>query len=198
LTKTKRFFDVLFAIILAFILMPIIVTIFIVIFLIEGRPIFYISERMKSANQGFYLVKFRTMHPAVGDSGASGGHKTARITKTGRFLRKYRLDELPQIWNVLVGDISFVGPRPPLRQYVEQFPDIYKRVLLSKPGITGLASIYFHAHEEFLLSRSTSALETESIYCRICVPRKAKLDLIYQKNQSICLDLVLMLRTVFK
>jgi len=80
------------------------------------------------------------MIPASEDSGASGGYKANRITRTGRFLRRTRLDETPQLWNVLKGDISFVGPRPPLRQYVEAYPEIYTQVLKTRPGITGLGS----------------------------------------------------------
>jgi lipopolysaccharide/colanic/teichoic acid biosynthesis glycosyltransferase len=198
MTKKKRFFDLTVALILLVVLIPLIVAIYVLILMIDGRPALFISERMRTNNQGFNLIKFRTMKPSVEDSGVSGGDKSNRITRTGQFLRKYRLDELPQIWNVLVGDISFVGPRPPLRQYVERFPDLYKLVLLSKPGITGMASIYYHKHEEYLLSRSSTRQETDIIYCRNCVPRKAKLDLVYQKNQNICLDIFLMFKTIFK
>jgi lipopolysaccharide/colanic/teichoic acid biosynthesis glycosyltransferase len=128
----------------------------------------------------------------------SGGDKSARITRTGAFLRRSRLDEVPQLWNVLRGDISFVGPRPPLRQYVEAFPDVYARVLQSRPGITGLASVYFHAHEEHLLARCTSTAETDAVYRRACIPRKARLDLIYQARRNLCVDMGIMLKTVFR
>ena len=94
--------------------------------------------------------------------------------------------------------MSFVGPRPPLRRYVEKFPELYGKVLYNRPGVTGLASVYFHRHEEWLLRKATSAEETEEIYCRSCVPRKARLDLIYQKKQNLCLDITLMLKTVIK
>ncbi|MGV8954845.1 MAG: sugar transferase, partial [Cypionkella sp.] len=101
-------------------------------------------------------------------------------------------------WNVLRGDISFVGPRPPLRQYVDRFPAIYAAVLQSRPGITGLATLIYHAHEERLLQRSQSPADTDAIYARACVPRKARLDLIYQRRQSLWLDACLMLKTVFR
>ena len=130
------------------------------------------------------------------DSGVSGGDKSARITRTGAMLRGKRLDELPQLWNVLKGDISFVGPRPPLRQYVERFPALYAQVLKSRPGITGLASQKFHAHEEWLLSRTRTAEETDAVYARACVPRKARLDLIYQAHRNLCFDMAIMWRTV--
>jgi lipopolysaccharide/colanic/teichoic acid biosynthesis glycosyltransferase len=132
------------------------------------------------------------------DSGVSGGDKTARITRTGTFLRRHRLDEIPQLWNVLRGDISFVGPRPPLRSYVEQFPDIYREVLKSRPGITGMATLTFHRTEERLLADCKTAAETEAVYIRRCVPRKARLDLIYARRRTVCSDLKLMFATVFR
>lgn len=198
MTLAKRFCDVLLAVTLGLILLPVAAGVALVLLLREGRPIFYISERMKTVDKGFNLVKFRTMSEVTKDSGVSGGDKSDRINTTGEYLRRKRLDEIPQIWNVLKGDISFVGPRPPLKEYVERFPEIYREVLRSRPGITGLASVYFHAHEERLLERTTTPEETDEIYCKICVPRKARLDLIYQKRRNLCLDAMLMLKTVFK
>jgi lipopolysaccharide/colanic/teichoic acid biosynthesis glycosyltransferase len=198
MTPAKRLFDILAALTLALLLAPVILITALVLVVLDGRPVFYVAERMKTPTQGFRLIKFRTMKPAAQDSGVSGGEKAGRITRTGRFLRRTRLDEFPQLWNVLRGDISLVGPRPPLRQYVERFPKIYGEVLKSRPGITGLASVYFHAHEERLLARSRSRAETDAIYCRACIPRKARLDLIYQKKRTLCMDVGLLFKTVFK
>ena len=131
MTFTKRLFDILVAVVLTISLLPVIFLVSIFILMKDGKPIFFISERMKSPTQGFALVKFRTMTSDPVDSGPSGGHKASRITQTGFFLRRTRLDELPQLWNVLVGDISFVGPRPPLRLYVDKYPDLYGKVLRS-------------------------------------------------------------------
>jgi lipopolysaccharide/colanic/teichoic acid biosynthesis glycosyltransferase len=195
---TKRLFDIIVALTVAILLLPLITFVLLLILLCDGRPVFYISERMKAPGQGFALLKFRTMHPDKKDIGATGAHKNNRITRTGLMLRRSRIDEIPQLWNILVGDMSFVGPRPPLRRYVEKFPRLYSRVLRNRPGVTGLASVYFHKHEEWLLRNATSAEETEEIYCRSCIPRKARLDLIYQKNQNICIDFMLMLKTVIK
>jgi len=166
----------------------------------EGRPVFYVAERMKAPGQPFALWKLRTMRTADpgSNSGVSGGDKAGRVTATGRLLRRTRLDEVPQLWNVLKGDMSFVGPRPPLREYVERFPQIYARVLQSRPGITGLASLHFHRHEEWLLAQCSTPEETDAVYVRRCIPRKARLDLIYQKRRSIWLDLCLMLETAAK
>lgn len=198
MTLAKRFCDVLLAVVLGLILLPVAAGVALILLLRDGHPIFYISERMKTVDEGFNLVKFRTMSGVAKDSGVSGGDKSGRVTTTGTYLRRKRLDEIPQIWNVLKGDISFVGPRPPLREYVERFPEIYRDVLKSRPGITGLASVYFHAHEERLLERTSTPEETDEIYCQVCVPRKARLDLIYQKRRNLCFDAMLMLKTVFK
>ena len=198
MTFGKRLFDIVVALILGVLLLPVMLLVGGLILLLDGGPVFYVSERMKTPVQPFWLYKFRTMKPAAVDSGVSGGDKVARITKTGPFLRRSRLDEVPQLWNVLRGDISFVGPRPPLRSYVERFPEIYDRVLRSRPGITGMASILYHRHEERLLAGTASSAETDAIYTRICVPRKAQLDLIYQQRRSLCLDMLLMLKTVFR
>ena len=198
MTPAKRLFDILVAFILGVILLiPVAVTALLIL-IRDGRPVFYISERMKTPTEGFRLAKFRTMKTVASDSGVSGGDKADRITRTGHFLRRTRLDEVPQLWNVLKGDISFVGPRPPLRQYVERFPEIYREVLKSRLGITGLASVHFHAHEEWLLARARTTQETDEIYSCACVPRKARLDLIYQKNQNLCMDMMIMLKTVLK
>ena len=179
-------------------LWPLILGIAVAILLIDGRPVLYRAERMKTPETGFSLWKFRTMRPDPGDRGVSGGDKANRITRTGTFLRRTRLDELPQLWNILRGDISFVGPRPPLRRYVEMFPDLYARVLTSRPGVTGLATLAYHRTEEALLARCETADETEAVYARRCVPRKARLDLIYARRRTVCYDLRLMLATVLR
>ncbi|NBZ86851.1 sugar transferase [Rhodobacter tardus] len=163
----------------------------------EGRPLFYVAERMKAPGRPFLLWKLRTMSVVAPEQGVSGGNKASRITATGAFLRRKRLDEIPQLWNILKGDISFVGPRPPLRLYVERFPEIYAEVLRDKPGVTGLATLIFHRHEEKLLAACRTAEETDAVYCRRCIPRKARIDILYQRRRTICSDLGLMLETVF-
>lgn len=198
MTFGKRIFDIIVALMLGVFLLPVMIVVGVLIRVLDGGPVFYVSERMKTPVEPFWLYKFRTMKPAADDYGVSGGDKVARITRTGRFLRRTRLDEVPQLWNVLRGDISFVGPRPPLRSIVERYPEIYGKVLRSRPGITGMASILYHKHEERLLAGSTSSEETHALYTRVCVPRKAQLDLIYQERRSLCLDMLLMLKTVFR
>lgn len=198
MTPFKRMTDIIFALALTIVLGPVLLVTALAILVLDGRPVFYISDRAKGLGRTFRLVKFRTMRPDPTDSGASGGHKASRVTRSGSFLRKSRLDEVPQLWNILKGDMSFVGPRPPLHIYVEKYPEIYGEVLKSRPGVTGLASIYFHAHEEFLLAKCSTPQENEHIYQTRCIPRKAHLDLLYARNRSFCFDFWLMLATVFK
>ena len=196
MTPQKRAFDLFFATLLVGILGPVLLGLLGWLLIRQGLPLFYVAERMKTPDRPFYLWKLRTMEAAKSDAGVSGGDKAARITPTGIWMRRYRLDEFPQIWNILKGDLSFVGPRPPLRTYVERYPELYAQVLQSRPGVTGLASIVFHKHEEALLARCNTPQETDALYSRICVPRKARLDLAYQRHQSICYDFDLVFQTI--
>ncbi|MEC3861290.1 sugar transferase [Mesobacterium sp. TK19101] len=198
MTLGKRFFDFTVALVFGILLLPLIVGVALAILILDGRPVLYLSERMKTPDQGFTLWKFRTMRPDPGDRGVSGGDKATRITRTGTTLRRYRLDELPQFWNILRGDISFVGPRPPLRRYTDKFPDLYADVLKSRPGVTGMATLAYHRTEERLLAACKTADETEEVYCRRCVPRKARLDLIYARRRTLCSDIRLMVATVVR
>ena len=198
MTPAKRALDIVVALGLLLILAPVIVVVALTILICNGRPVLYLSERMKTPEQAFLLWKFRTMRPVEMDTGVAGGDKNDRITKLGHILRRARLDELPQLFNVLRGDISMVGPRPPLRRYVERFPDLYAQILQQRPGLTGLATIVFHKSETRLLSRCATAAQTEDVYIRRCIPRKARLDLIYAENRTLWLDLRLIAATVLK
>lgn len=196
MTWRKRIFDLFFASLLVVLLGPLLLGLLIWLLWKEGRPLFYVAERMKGVDQPFMLWKLRTMRVVEADAGVSGGDKVARITRTGAWLRSKRLDELPQLWNILRGDLSFVGPRPPLRQYVERHPELYREVLKSRPGVTGLASIAYHRHEAAMLERCETPEETDAVYSRVCVPRKARLDLIYQRHQNVCYDFDLVFQTI--
>lgn len=196
----KRAFDITIALLLLVLTWPIILAITIAILWRENGPVLYVAERMKTPQQPFNLIKFRTMSHAPSDqnAGVTGGDKINRITPIGRKLRRYRLDELPQLINVLRGDMSFVGPRPPLRQYTDQFPALYAKVLQSRPGVTGLATLHYHRHEERLIASATTPAETETLYTTRCVPRKAALDLIYQRHASVCFDIAILWQTLAK
>jgi lipopolysaccharide/colanic/teichoic acid biosynthesis glycosyltransferase len=196
----KRPFDLFFAFVLGLAVSPLLIYIAWQIKRDSDGPVFYVSERMKTPAQGFGLLKFRTM--AVVDdaqnSGVTGANKDDRITEYGAYLRRKRLDELPQFWNIFLGHMSFVGPRPPLREYVERFPDIYNEVLKDKPGVTGLASLTYSKKETALLERCTSAAETDQVYTTKCIPAKAKLDLMYQANYRPCLDYWIICATLYR
>ncbi len=188
MTLSKRLFDLGLLAIFSVVLVPVLLGLVLYLLVKQGRPVFYGSVRMRDTAQDFTLWKLRSMTFDAADQGVSGGDKTARVTPVGRVLRRSRMDELPQMMNILVGDISFVGPRPPLPVYVARYPDIYRQVLKSRPGITGLASLVFAGYEERLLASCHTAAETDAAYVRRCIPRKARLDLIYQKHQSLAVD----------
>lgn len=193
-----RGLDVVYALGLGVLLSPLILYVAVRVWRRDGRPILYKSERMHAPDKGFLLWKFRSMSVVEADSGVSGGDKAARITRNGAWLRQTRLDELPQLWNILRGDVSFVGPRPPLRRYVEMFPALYAEVLKERPGITGMASMAYHRTEERLLAACETPAETEEVYVSRCIPRKARLDLLYARRRNPCTDMRLMFATVFR
>lgn len=187
--------------IIAALLLPPILTLLGLLYLIvlplQGRPFFYRSERMRDRETSFMLYKIRTMTPVEdAQEMALGGHQRQRITKVGLFLRRTRLDELPQIFNVLLGDIGFIGPRPPLRRHVIACPEEYGKVLSAvRPGITGLSTVMVHRREERLLSRCRTAAETEAVYLACCLPLKLRLDTLYAKRRGLMLDLIILWRT---
>lgn len=195
MTPGKRLLDIGLIALMAPLLLPLFLGTLLVTWAIQGRPVFYGAERMRGPTQGFTLWKLRTMTEAATDAGVSGGDKSTRITPFGRVLRRMRLDEMPQVFNILRGDISLVGPRPPLRAYVERCPQIYAQVLRATPGVTGLASLVFARHEGRLLAACATPEETDAVYVRRCVPRKARLDLIYLRHQSPGFDAWLVLIT---
>jgi lipopolysaccharide/colanic/teichoic acid biosynthesis glycosyltransferase len=195
MTPSKRAMDLALALGLAVLLALPCLVIALWILAVDGRPVFYASERMRTPDTPFTLWKFRTMSADRNDTGVSGGYKAARVTRTGRVLRRTRLDELPQLVNILAGDMSFVGPRPPLRRYVELRPDLYSEVLRHRPGVTGLATLAYHRREEELLAACRNAAETEAVYLSRCVPAKARLDLRWARRRSVCHDAGLLIET---
>lgn len=179
--------------ILALLLLPFVLAILAIVcpvlLLVQGRPVFYVSERMKGCKSSFQLIKLRTMACSdQADPAPMGGPAQRRVTPMGRWLRQMRIDELPQIFNVLRGDVRFIGPRPPLRKYVEAYPALYAKVFERRPGITGLATVRYHAREARLLKACRTAGETDTMYRTICIPAKARLDIFYHRNRTLGLD----------
>jgi len=175
-----RFFDILFSLLGLLILLPFFILIaFIIVCTTKSCSVFYIQQRVGKNNKDFTLIKFRTMRKnADKTSLLTVGENDVRITKTGRFLRKYKLDELPQLWNVLKGDMSLVGPRPEVRKYVNLYTDDQKLVLKVRPGITDYASIEY-VNENQLLARSK---DPEKYYMEEIMPKKLLINLTYIEN----------------
>jgi len=151
------------------------------------------QSRVGRYNRDFSLIKFRTMQKGSDKKGLlTIGSEDSRITRTGRFLRKYKLDELPQLVNVLLGDMSLVGPRPEVRKYVDMYSDEQKKVLNVNPGITDYASLkYFNENE--LLAKSS---EPEKTYINEIMPHKLKLNLEYIQQRNFFSDLKIILKTI--
>lgn len=177
-----RLFDFLFSLLGLILLFPLFLIIFIWIKLDSKGPIFYKQVRVGKNDKDFSLYKFRSMKI---DSDKSGlltvGEKDSRITKSGYYLRKYKLDELPQLFNVLKGEMSIVGPRPEVRKYVDMYTEEQRKVLAVKPGITDYASIEY-VNENELLAESE---EPETTYIKEIMPEKIKLNMKYINNQSV-------------
>ncbi len=157
----KRIFDILFSLFTIVIFSPIFVVIAIVIKISEGGPVIFKQERVGKGEKPFVFYKFRTMKQGVdhfGQSPKSGADQ--RLTRSGRFLREYSLDELPQFFNVLKGDMSTVGPRPLYTSQISEFSDYHKKRFLVRPGITGLSQVYNRSE---LTSKPSMDLEVEYI-----------------------------------
>jgi lipopolysaccharide/colanic/teichoic acid biosynthesis glycosyltransferase len=191
----KRFFDIIFSSLGLIILSPLFVVVALLIKIDSTGPVFFRQERIGRNFQPFSIYKFRTMVKGAEKKGSLitvGGDE--RITKTGRFLRKYKIDELPQLLNVLKGDMSFVGPRPEVKKYVQLFKSDYERLLKVRPGITDPASIK-NSEEERTLALSEN---WEEDYINRILPEKIKLSLQYAEKGTVIADFKLIVQTLFK
>lgn len=188
----KRLFDLVISSILLLILSPVILLVSLFVILDTGFPVFYRGKRVGKDGRIFHILKFRSM---VADSRQKGPGITAesdcRVTRSGRFLRKWKLDELPQFFNVLRGEMSIVGPRPEDPQYVKHYSEEEKKVLTVKPGVTGVSQILFRNEEELL-----DVDDPEKYYINYIMPQKLRVDLAYAQQQSLFLDLIIIAYTV--
>ncbi|MEA3560873.1 MAG: sugar transferase [Candidatus Omnitrophota bacterium] len=191
----KRLFDVIFSFIGLIVLFPLIALIALLIERDSCGPIFYRGLRIGKSAKPFKMYKFRTM---VVNADRIGGHSTAnddtRITKVGRILRKYKLDEMPQLINILKGEMSFVGPRPEVLHYVGMFSEEEKKILTVRPGITDWASLW-NSDEGAVLAGSPNP---EKIYLEKIRPEKIRLQLKYIKERSFGADLKIIFQTAAK
>jgi lipopolysaccharide/colanic/teichoic acid biosynthesis glycosyltransferase len=192
---TKRLFDLFFSLLGLILLSPLFLIIGLLIILESKGGIFYKQVRVGKGGKDFYLYKFRTMRPNADKLGLlTVGGRDPRVTRIGYYLRKYKLDELPQLVNVLKGDMSFVGPRPEVRKYVMLYNDEQLQVLKVKPGITDYASIQY-SNENELLAQSENPEET---YIKTIMPHKLALNMQYIKNPSVLHDIKLIFLTLKK
>lgn len=191
----KRSFDIFLSVIALIILLPIFIMISIIIIIDSRGGVFYQQIRVGLKNTDFAMFKFRTMYPNSDKKGLlTVGLSDNRVTKAGRFLRKYKLDELPQLINILIGDMSFVGPRPEVRKYVDLYSDEQRKVLLVKPGLTDFASLEY-IDESDILAISDNPEQT---YIQEIMPSKIKLNFKYIEQGSMMTDLKILTKTVLK
>ncbi len=188
----KRIFDIIIAIIITVIAAPFMLIIAIWIKLDSKGPVFFRQRRVTTYGRVFRIFKFRTM---VTDAEKKGTQVTvkgdSRITKAGKFLRKCRLDELPQLFNVLIGDMSFVGTRPEVEHYVDRYTDEMNATLLMPAGITSLASIKFKDEEKLL----DGAEDPDEVYVNSVLPQKMVYNLEYIRKFNFFYDIKLMFMT---
>ncbi|NPV54640.1 MAG: sugar transferase [Firmicutes bacterium] len=187
----KRFIDIIVSLGILILLFPAFVVIAVAVVLDSGFPVFYRGERIGKDGRLFRIIKFRSMYVGSAQGPAITGKDDPRVTPVGKFLRKWKLDELPQFYNVLKGEMSLVGPRPEAPQYVEFYSDEEKIVLSVRPGVTGVSQLLFRNEEEML-----EGPDPERFYLDVLMRQKIRCDVAYVRNQSLVFDLVLILLTL--
>jgi lipopolysaccharide/colanic/teichoic acid biosynthesis glycosyltransferase len=189
-----RFFDIIFSLLGLIILLPVFTIVAIWIKLDSKGPVFYKQTRVGRYGIDYKLFKFRSMLIDADKSGLlTVGGKDPRVTTSGYFIRKYKLDELPQLLNVLSGEMSLVGPRPEVRKYVDMYSSEQLGILSIRPGITDWASIAFRNENE-MLGKSN---DPEKTYIEDILPRKIELNQIFIQNRSVLQYFKIILNTIF-
>lgn len=190
----KRFLDVIFSGLGLICLSPLFVFIALWVKLDSPGPVFYRQVRVGRSNRDFKLYKFRSMRVGSDKKGliTVGGHDP-RVTRSGYYIRKYKLDEFPQLINVFLGDMSLVGPRPEVREYVDIYTAEQMHVLDVRPGITDMASIYYRNENELL----EKADNPEKYYREVIMQDKLRINLEYVRNHSVIGDFRMILKTLF-
>lgn len=191
----KRLFDIFWALIGLSIALPLLIVFSLLIFLGDGKSPFFKQTRIGKDKREFLLIKFRSMRVGAEKGGQiTVGGRDPRITRIGYFLRKYKLDELPQFINILAGEMSFVGPRPEVPKYVDLYTVEQQKVLTVRPGLTDLASLEF-IDENVLLG---NAKDAEATYINEVLPKKLALQLQYVHQQTLWGDVKIIVRTILK
>lgn len=188
----KRLFDIILSTFGLIVFSPILIVIAILIKLDSKGPVFYRQTRVGKHSEDFKIFKFRTMHINADKMGLlTVGDRDPRVTKVGYTLRKYKLDELPQLINVFVGEMSFVGPRPEVRKYVDLYSESDAEILNVKPGITDYASIKYRDEAELMKASDNP----EKIYIEEIMPEKIRLNKMYIENYGVITDLKIIFKT---
>ena len=191
----KRLVDILLSLIGLLMLLPFFVVAAVAIVLDSKGGVFFLQTRVGKGNKDFKLFKLRTMGVNAERMGQlTIGGNDSRITRVGQFLRRYKLDELPQLLNVLLGDMSLVGPRPEVRRYVDLYTTEQQQVLSIKPGLTDYASIKY-ADESELLAKAENP---EQFYIETVMPDKLAINLKYIKSRSLAMDMGILFKTIGK
>jgi len=190
----KRFLDIIFSGLGLICLSPLFMFLALWVKLDSPGPVFYRQVRVGRNNRDFKLYKFRSMRVDSDKKGliTIGGHDP-RVTQSGYYIRKYKLDEFPQLINVFLGDMSLVGPRPEVRKYVDMYTDEQMHVLDVRPGITDMASIYYRNENELL----EKANNPEKYYREVIMQDKLRINLEYVRNHSVIGDFRMILKTLF-
>jgi lipopolysaccharide/colanic/teichoic acid biosynthesis glycosyltransferase len=193
--RSKRLFDLFWATAGLLLLWPLLVLIALWIKLDDRGPVLFRQQRVGRRGELFHILKFRTMTPAAEERGKllTIGQRDPRVTPAGYWLRRFKLDELPQLFNVLVGDMTLVGPRPEVPRYVALYTADQRRVLELVPGITDLASIKYRHESEIL----ASVPDPESTYVHDIMPDKIRINLEYAARATFWSDSAIILRTLF-
>lgn len=192
---SKRLFDIVFSVIGLILLFPILLFIALLIIIDSKGAVLFIQGRVGKNNKDFNIYKYRTMRIQSDKKGLlTLGNNDSRITKIGYFLRRYKIDEFPQLINILKGDMSFVGPRPELRYYVNFYNEDDMRIFQVRPGITGLASLKYRNEVELL----KAAKNPEDFFIKTIIPDKLKYNKEYIKKQNFFFDLKLIGLTIIK
>ena len=193
----KWIFDFLFSLILVIIFLPFFLPIIVLLRFTGEGEIFYFQKRIGLNNKYFYIWKFATMlknSPNMG-TGSITLRNDPRVTPIGKYLRKTKINELPQIMNVLIGDMSFVGPRPLVDKTFNAYPEEIQKVVYNvKPGLTGIGSVIFRDEEKLI---SESDLEPHEFYQKVIAPYKGALEMWYLENQSFLTDLKILFLTAW-
>lgn len=190
----KRVFDFLVSLVGLFLFSPLLVLLSLLIKFTSKGTIFFIQERVGENGVFFKMIKFRSMQMIQDSDSTMSVKGDMRVTKVGSFLRRYKLDELPELWNVLVGDMSLVGPRPDVPGYADFLRGEDRNVLKLKPGITGPASLKY-ANEEEILSRQENPKEYND---EIIYPDKVRINLDYYYQSNLWIDIKIIFATIFR